>query len=202
MAPVVLVVFSLFSFFMVVFAIWYFCRFTYHMALFSLGILFLLPAVYLIARWLMGFSWVETGETYFIALPIVGLLAGCTVLGIFVLSRKNFFPIAASGINLFLLFGHMLDGWASYVAVKDPFNLGLIYGEKHPLPQFLMNNIHGLSYPLVKLVMVLIVIYLIDTVFKQELEKYFNLGNLLKLSILILGFAPGFRDILRVIMGI
>ena len=96
----------------------------------------------------------------------------------------------------------MLDGWASFIAVKDPFSLNLIYGEKHPIPKFLMDHVHGLSYPLVKLAMVLIVIYLIDTPFKQELEKYVNLKNLLKLAIFILGFAPGFRDLLRVIMGI
>jgi uncharacterized membrane protein len=201
-SPLILIVFSLFSFLLFICAFYYFKKFTYHIALSSLGILILLPAIYLIGRWLSGFPWMETGESYFSVLPIVLLLAGGTVLGIFALSKKHILPLIPSFINLFLVFGHMLDGWASYIAVKDPFNLGLIYGEKHPLPEFLMEHVHGLSYPLVKLVMVLIVIYLIDTPFKQELEKYVNLGNLLKIAILILGFAPGFRDLLRVIMGI
>ena len=96
----------------------------------------------------------------------------------------------------------MLDGWTSYIAVKDPFNLGLVYDEKHPLPLFIMDSLHGVIYPLVKLVMVLLIIYLIDTPFQDELKKYPNLGNLLKISILILGFSPGLRDLLRVIMGI
>lgn len=202
MPPVVLIVFSLFSFLLVAGALWYFHKFTYHMSLSSLGILLLLPAIYLIGYWLSGNPWSDSGETYFIVLPLVVVLAGGTALGIFALSKKSILPIKPSFINLFLVFGHMLDGWASYIAVKDPFALGLIYGEKHPLPEFLMNHVHGLSYPLVKLVMVLVVIYLIDTPFKQELEKYVNLRNLLKLAIFILGFAPGFRDLLRVIMGI
>jgi len=202
MSPFVLIVFSLFSFLMVLGALWYFHKFTYHMALSSSGILILLPAIYLIGRWLSGSPWMDSGETYFIVLPLVLLLVGGTILGIFALSKKGILPIESSFINLFLVFGHMLDGWASYIAVKDPFTLGLIYGEKHPLPQFLMDRVHGLSYPLVKLAMVIIVIYLIDTPFKQELEKYVNLRNLLKLAIFILGFAPGFRDLLRVVMGI
>ncbi len=202
MSSLVLIVFSLFSFLMVLGFLWYFQKFTYPMALSSLGVLILLPAIYLIGRWLSGSPWMETGETYFVVLPLVLLFAGGTVLGIFVLSKIDILPVKTTLINLFLVFGHMLDGWASYLAVKDPFNLGLIYGEKHPLPQFLMDHVHGLSYPVVKLSMVLIVLYLIDAPFKQELEKYFNLSNLLKLAILILGFAPGLRDLLRVVMGI
>ena len=202
MPSAVLIVFSLFSFLLVVGASWYFHKFTYHMSLSSLGILILLSAIYLIGHWLTGNPWADSGETHFIVLLLIFILAGGTVVGIFALSKKDILPIKPSFINLFLVFGHMLDGWASYIAVKDPFSLGLIYGEKHPLPQFLMNHVHGLSYPLVKLVMVLIVIYLIDTPFKHELEKYVNLRNLLKLAIFILGFAPGFRDLLRVIMGI
>ena len=202
MPPHVLIVFSLFSLLMVLGFLWYFHKFTYHMALSSLGILILLPAIYLIGYWLIGNPWADSGETYFLVLPLVLILAGGTVLGIFALSKTGVLPITSSFINLFLVFGHMLDGWASYIAIKDPFTLGLVYGEKHPLPKFLMDHVHGLSYPLVKLIMVLIVIYLIDTPFKQELEKYVNLRNLLKLAIFILGFAPGFRDLLRVIMGI
>ncbi len=198
----VLIVFSLFSLLMVLGFFWYFHKFTYHMALSSLGILILLPAIYLIGYWLTGNPWTGSGETYFLVLPLVLILAGSTVLGIFALSKTGILPIQSSFINLFLVFGHMLDGWASYIAIKDPFALGLVYGEKHPLPKFLMNHVHGLSYPLVKLIMVLIVIYLIDTSFKQELEKYVNLRNLLKLAIFILGFAPGFRDLLRVVIGI
>ncbi|MBN2244844.1 MAG: DUF63 family protein, partial [Candidatus Aminicenantes bacterium] len=52
MSPLMLIVFSLFSFLLVLGSHWYFHRFTYHMALSSLGILILLPAIYLIGRWL------------------------------------------------------------------------------------------------------------------------------------------------------
>ena len=158
--------------------------------------------MYLTARWIFGFPWDEAGETYLLILPIVsGLLVG-TLLIVFFLSRKKILPISPSGINMFLILGQMLDGWTSYVAVKDPFNLGLIYSEKHPLPLFLMDSGYGIAYPLLKLALIIGVIYLIDTPFKEELQKHHNLGNLLKISIVILGFSPGLRDLLRVVMGI
>jgi uncharacterized membrane protein len=41
-----------------------------------------------------------------------------------------------------------------------------------------------------------------DVLYKSELKNYQRLVNLLKIGILILGFSPGLRDILRVTMGV
>ena len=38
--------------------------------------------------------------------------------------------------------------------------------------------------------------------FKDELKNHITLVNLLKIGILILGFSPGLRDLLRVTMGV
>ena len=41
-----------------------------------------------------------------------------------------------------------------------------------------------------------------DIYLKNELKNYMTLTNLLKIVILILGFSPGLRDLLRVTMGV
>jgi len=47
-----------------------------------------------------------------------------------------------------------------------------------------------------------LVIYVFDVLYKDELKNYITLVNLLKIGIIILGFSPGLRDLLRVIMGV
>ena len=57
-------------------------------------------------------------------------------------------------------------------------------------------------FPIVKFLLILGIIYLFDVSFKKELVQYQRLINLLKIGILILGFSPGLRDLLRVTMGV
>ena len=63
-------------------------------------------------------------------------------------------------------------------------------------------NIWPPLFPIVKFLLIIIVIYVFDVVYKKEFEKYPRLLNLLKIGIFILGFAPGLRDLLRVLMGV
>ncbi|RLF35461.1 MAG: hypothetical protein DRM99_04625, partial [Thermoplasmata archaeon] len=44
--------------------------------------------------------------------------------------------------------------------------------------------------------------YVFDILYKEELKNYLTLVNLLKIGILILGFSPGLRDLLRVTLGV
>jgi uncharacterized membrane protein len=90
----------------------------------------------------------------------------------------------------------MIDGWTSYIAVSM-----LGYGEKHPLPRLIMESC-GIGYPILKLGMILAIIYLLDVVFREELKDKPLLTNLIKIFIFALGFSPGVRDLLRVVMGV
>jgi uncharacterized membrane protein len=47
-----------------------------------------------------------------------------------------------------------------------------------------------------------VVVYVFDVLYKDELKDHMTLVNLLKIGILILGFSPGLRDLLRVTMGV
>ena len=75
------------------------------------------------------------------------------------------------------------------------------YLEKHPASNFIMETWPPL-FPIVKFILIVIVIYVFDIVYKEELKNHMNLVNLLKIGIIILGLSPGLRDLLRVTMGV
>jgi uncharacterized membrane protein len=79
--------------------------------------------------------------------------------------------------------------------------MGLYYAEKHPASNVLL-NVWGPLFPIVKFILIIVVIYVFDVLYKEELKDHLTLVNLLKICILILGFSPGLRDILRVTMGV
>ena len=98
--------------------------------------------------------------------------------------------------------GHMVDGITSYISIYDPLNMGLpFYYEKHPASDLIL-SIWPPLFPIVKFILIVIVIIIFDVVYKKDFEKYARLVNLLKIGIFILGFAPGLRDLLRVMMGV
>ena len=94
-----------------------------------------------------------------------------------------------------------MDGITSYISIKDPLTMGLHYSEKHPASNFLL-EIWGPLFPIVKFLLIIFVIYVFDILYKEELKNYATFVNLLKIAILILGFSPGLRDLLRVTMGV
>ena len=175
-------------------------NFDHNSVLFSSGLFFLLPSI--VGLWLTGNGW-GIGENRISTLPIVlGLSVGIT-LAIFFLAKffnkigfRSIAPFAI-GMNCSLIFAHLLDGWSSYIAVHK-----LGYMEKHPLPSFIMDSFGEIAYPILKLGMILAIIYFLDVVFKKDLEREPILPGLLKIFIFILGFAPGMRDLLRIVMGI
>jgi len=103
--------------------------------------------------------------------------------------------IYSNKINLSVIFSHMLDAFTTYFAVVNPLGFDIEYGEKHPLPDFLMKNFYGVGYPLLKLVVVMGIIYAID-----DLKK--NLKNTIKFFMFFLGLSPAVRDLLRIMLGI
>ena len=101
-----------------------------------------------------------------------------------------------------MIAGHMIDGIASYVSIYDPLHMGLpSYVEKHPASDILM-QIWPPLFPIVKLLLIIFVIYVFDILYKEELKNYRPFVNILKITIFVLGFAPGLRDLLRVMMGV
>ncbi len=91
--------------------------------------------------------------------------------------------------NLFFVFGHMVDSFATYFSVKF-----FGYGEKHVLTSILL-KISPISFIVAKYSIVLLIIYLLKD-WRDEPRIY-------TISILaMLGLATGFRDTLRLTLGI
>jgi len=170
--------------------------------MFSLGLLFLLPSLYLIGIWVYGDRWGTFNHVNIIILPLVLIISSVITLLVFIFAERSGSKIFSSGINLSLIFAHMMDGWTSYFAVVNPLGMKISYGEKHPIPLFLMGHFYGLAYPIVKLAIIAGVIYAMDSYLKNELEEKPILAGLIKFFILVLGLAPGLRDMLRIFMGI
>ena len=178
---------------------------TVNSVLFSGGLLCLLPSLFLIGIWLLGYRWNETtGVRFDVFLIVVGLIV--LIVGLVYLIARRFssnekIAVYRNPLNLSMLVGHLLDGLTSYISISDPFGMGLSYAEKHPASNMLL-NIWGPLFPIVKFVLIIVVIYVFDVLYKSELKNYQRLVNLLKIGILILGFSPGLRDLLRVTMGV
>lgn len=179
---------------------------TVNKTLFLGGLIFLIPSIYLIIRWIIGDQWsISFGvrfDVFLIVLGFVFLITGLVYLIGYIKRNNEKFAVYKNPLNLFMLVGHLIDGITSYISIKDPFMLGLaIYTEKHPGSNFLL-EIWGPLFPIVKFILIIVVIYVFDVLYKEELIKYSTFINLLKIGILILGFSPGVRDLLRVTMGV
>jgi uncharacterized membrane protein len=188
-------------------------------ALFAGGLAFLLPGLWMIGQWLTGGRWASTfGDRLYVEATgwVLGLpLLACLV--VFAAGRmgKRLDPRLAAYVvplNLGLLYGHMLDGFASFIAICSNalgpctgamvFGLSLpSYGEKHPVSNALLGFGNGWVFPLIKLVLVLVIIWVLDVEYQKDLQKERNLSGLVKMAILVLGLAPGLRDYLRLAMG-
>jgi uncharacterized membrane protein len=137
-------------------------------------------------------------------------MATIITLAVYIISPLFYKPIKEFE-NIAILFGHLLDGCATFIAI-DYYG----FGEEHLLPLFLI-NISGTALIMIplKLILILIVIYLLDTLYKEEqnnfkekeikISKYrlkitaFMINNFylsIKVLIFILGFGPGFRNTL------
>lgn len=106
---------------------------------------------------------------------------------IFALPLPSYFKEAQC---LLAVFSQMLDATATYIGIS---HFG--YYEKHVLPSFMMGTAGPWVMIPIKLAVVLIVIYAI----KDEDETVKDIALML---IMILGMAPGTRDMLRITLGV
>ncbi len=179
--------------------------FTVNKIIFLGGLIFLIPSLYLITIWILGDRWGNTTgvrfDVFLIVLGLIFLIVGLVFIIAYIFGKKEKIAVYKNPLNLAMLSGHLIDGITSYISIKDPFSMGLYYAEKHPASNVLL-NIWGPLFPIVKFILIIVVIYVFDVMFKDELKNHMTLVNLLKIGILILGFSPGLRDLLRVTMGV
>jgi uncharacterized membrane protein len=181
-------------------------RITLAKIIFLGGLFILLPCIYLITQWILGDQW---GESYGVRFDVLVIILSITslIVGIVYILAKKYLKnsnlnVYSNPLNLSMIFGHLLDGITSYVSIYDPLNMALpSYIEKHPASDFLMQLWPPL-FPIVKFILILFIIYVFDIVYKDDLKSHRNLVGLLKIGILILGFSPGLRDLLRVTLGV
>jgi uncharacterized membrane protein len=128
-----------------------------------------------------GRDWISFGM-------ILGLTTACTFLVSFVLRRKGL----RTKETALVVFGQMLDASASVVAIAF-----LGYSEQHVVSGLVM-QLHPFAFLLVKMVLSVLVIY---ALFKETSEKS-EWRWMLLFAVLMIGLAPGTRDILRVLMGV
>ncbi len=179
---------------------------TINTVIFSGGLLILLPFAYLIGRWLLGEQWSGTeGVRFDVFLLVMGLTAFIVAVVFFVaygFKNNETIKVYKAPLNLSMLSGHLIDGLTSWISIYDPFHMGLpSYIEKHPASNFLLETWPPL-FPIIKFLLIILVIYVFDVLYKKELTRYVRLVNLIKIGIFILGVSPGLRDLLRVTMGV
>ncbi|VVC00136.1 Uncharacterised protein [uncultured archaeon] len=129
----------------------------------------------------------------FIALDgfiLIAAMAVFIVLGIKVIVnhfRKGFF---SDKLNSLILAGQVLDGCATFVATS-------VYrcGEQHPLSASLL-GVNPALFILVKIAIALLLIHYIDSDIKDK-----RFASFIKIVAIILGLAPGMRDLLTVAVG-
>jgi len=179
---------------------------TVNTVVFSGGLFIVLPCFFLIGRWVIGDTWSDSYGSYLnVFLLVIGLVI-LIVMSVYLIAwvfrKHESISVYKNPLNLSMLAGHLIDGITSYVSIYDPLQMGLpSYIEKHPASNGLMELWPPL-FPIVKFLLIIMVIYIFDIVYKKELEKYSRLVNLLKIGIFILGISPGLRDLLRVTLGV
>jgi uncharacterized membrane protein len=145
-----------------------------------------------------------------LVIPLL-ILVGSALLAVFafleigrgIAVRPGSLLVFAAGLNVAMVFAHVLDGMATWVALDDPLGFGVPpYSEKHPFSEALLGYWGGALYPVAKLVMVLVVAWLLDKETASAGPDERNLVGLVKMAIFALGFGPGLRDLLRLSMGV
>ena len=169
---------------------------------FSAFILALWPEI---AVWKAAYLDAHGGDivTHPEAVPIVLAIAVGVTLAVYAVGRQlrskhEVAGIYTGAINVLIIFGQMLDAAATFVGV-DLYG----YAEKHPVPDFFFQTF-GTSavFIPIKLALACAIVYIMDISFKEELKTYPILKGLIKIIVIILGLAPGLRDVLRTAMGI
>jgi len=121
---------------------------------------------------------------------VIGVFLGVTAL-FGLISLK--WDLLKDKYNFSILSAHLLDASSTFIAV-DMFG----YHEQHVLPNFIYTNVNtAISMFPLKIIVILLAIYAIDKYIDDK-----TIRGLLKLTIFVLGLAPGLRNLITLIMGV
>ena len=162
----------------------------YRYTLFIIGLVLLMPIIFFIPQ-LNAKPMIYVFTTF--------IIASLTVYVLLIIGErlfKNYSSIVklfSDKINRVILMVHMFDASTTIVAVEQ-FN----YYEQHVLPNVLnqLFDTYFTVFPM-KIIVILSVLYIIDQYFDDLTIK-----NLLKLTVFVLGLAPGTRNFLTLAIGV
>ena len=162
----------------------------YRYTLFIIGLVLLMPIIFFIPQ-LNAKPMIYVFTTF--------IIASLTVYVLLIIGEKLFknyssiVKLFSDKINRVILMVHMFDASTTIVAVEQ-FN----YYEQHVLPNVLnqLFDTYFTVFPM-KIIVILSVLYIIDQYFDDLTIK-----NLLKLTVFVLGMAPGTRNFLTLAIGV
>lgn len=114
-------------------------------------------------------------------------------------ARKFLKPTILSRENSVIILSHLFDASTTFTAVElsSLWLYGTGYVEQHVLAGFLMGTFGNWAIFFLKLAVIPVALFIID---RNVDEK--NSRNFLKLAVFILGFGPGLRNLLSMMMGV
>ena len=163
----------------------------YRYTLFFLGIIFSVPNIILFSK-LNFISIIYVLITWIIASLIFMAIAFLVLYVKNKNSHNAIEKILEHKINFSIVLAHLFDASTTYVAVEY-YN----YYEQHVLPNALnqLFDTYLTLFPM-KIIVIVAVLYIIDQYFEDQTIK-----NLLKLTVFVLGLAPGLRNILTMALA-
>ncbi len=125
---------------------------------------------------------------------VIGI-SGIILLVIYGIATKFGVNFLTEKLNASILAAHLLDASSSYIGIDK-----LGYSGKHVIEGIIVKYVGSAAgmYPL-KFVILIPVLYLLDTQFD---EKERELKNLVLLALLVIGLAPAVRNTLRMMFGV
>lgn len=127
---------------------------------------------------------------------ILTIIAWALTMGFLILLNKKRDLQIGTGImsmNSLMIFSQFLDGAATFMGIDFHG-----YSEKHVIPSMLIDLTGTAAIMFIlKFLVLLLAIYILDVEYRKEMKEYPDLGGLIRLVVIILGLAPGTRDILR-----
>ena len=120
---------------------------------------------------------------------VIGLAVAIVLLTRFIVSKvkKDFFK---DHLNTLALSGKVLDGTATFVATQ-----WFSCGEQHVVSNIVLQNFAP-AFILIKILFILVLLHYVESDVKNK-----NLQGFIKVLVIILGFAPGIRDLLTLAVG-
>lgn len=100
-------------------------------------------------------------------------------------------------LNLLIIFSHLLDASSTYRGIS-----AYGYVEKHVLPEVFIEATGPWIMIPINLLLVILVIYILDILLKDELKEMNNIVLIIKFLVITLGAAPAVRNTLRLAMGV